>query len=105
MSHTQRSRIYQEVSTIRGRQPNEDLPDGTGGAYYAKQAASTRRNTALHGQNGILGRDTILLEKVFAALAEKEPGQLRIKLIDLLTSTVAWVEDIDERRAKEDRTT
>lgn len=43
--------------------------------------------------------DGIVLEKIYSALAEGHPVRLRARLIDMATTAVAWIEDVDRRIA------
>lgn len=71
------------------------------GAYDAPSLAVAAREACQ--ANGVPGSpDTwtaILLEEVFEALAESEPGALRRELVQVAAVAVQWIEAIDRRRA------
>lgn len=43
------------------------------------------------------GWDSILLEKIYEALAEEDPAKLREELVQSMAVIAAWIEDVDTR--------
>jgi hypothetical protein len=77
-------------------------------AHYAAMASYWKQKNANRVEVGnILGTpsdrnaawDGILLEEVFEALAEEEPGALRAELVQVAAVAVAHIEAIDRREA------
>jgi hypothetical protein len=104
-----RMRIISEVLKERARQDRkwgqQDLPDGTGpdetgpGLIWSysdmRELAQEACNDARDADDRRM--DLVLLEEVFEALAEKQPGPLRIELVQVAAVAVKWIEMIDRR--------
>lgn len=99
--------VFIGIKAERERQDNkwgpQSWPDGTH-ERYAVQADRYRQecdDAALLDGNGNCGLTWrhILLEEVFEALAETDPGKLRVELIQALAVGARWLEDLDSREA------
>lgn len=108
--------VLDEIAAERARQDRtwgeQNHPDGTGPrvafagrlAFMADVAADMRRACkAAAGEvpglehHGPVTWRHILLEEVYEALAEDEPGKLRAELVQVAAVAVAWIGAIDRR--------
>ena len=95
--------VLAAVQSERERQDakwgEQNHPDGTGGARYARQAMAARRDCQFAASDPGLGArwDLILLEEVHEALAESDPAALRAELVQVAAVAVAWIGAIDRR--------
>lgn len=100
--------VIGEVVAERGRQDakwgEQNHPDGTGASWPAifKHPFSTCATVAKLqvDHEATIGRSnytSILLEEVFEALAETDPGKIREELIQVAAVATQWVEAIDRR--------
>jgi len=104
-----RMRIISEVLKERARQDRkwgqQDLPDGTGpdetgpGLIWSYSDMRELAQEACDDARDADDRrmDLVLLEEVFEALAEQQPGPLRIELLQVAAIAVKWIEMIDRR--------
>jgi hypothetical protein len=114
--------VLAEVADERSRQDakwgEQNHPDGTGpkstpvaeivrgpangivNRHYAFGLASNAKSvTDEHAADGTVTFRDILLEEVFAAMAESDPEKLRTELIQVAAVATQWVEAIDRREA------
>lgn len=97
------ARVLAEVQAERERQDakwgEQNHPNGTGGsgALYVADRYRSIVDEGLKSGN-VTWRD-VLLEEVFEALAEPDPGRLRAELIQVAAVAVAWAAAIDRRAA------
>lgn len=73
------------------------LPDGTGALEYAYRREWARDACDAATAKGEVTWRHVLLEEVYEALAEDEPGRLEAELAQVAAVTLAWLEDIDSR--------
>lgn len=73
--------------------------DGTGASFRGMaDLFRSACETAAAGAFGASWRH-VLLEEIYEALAEHEPDRLRAELVQAGAVIVAWIEDLDERKA------
>lgn len=94
--------VVQDIRNERERQeakfPDQHLPDGTHERFRWQAIRYRDATDEAAGTGGLTWRH-ILLEEVFEALTETDPGKLREELIQSAAVIVRWVEDIDSREA------
>ena len=73
--------------------------DDTGGATLRSEAEQAKRTCQAMEEHvkGGAGWRVVLAEEAAEAFAEREPGPLRMELIQTAAVCVAWVEDLDSR--------
>ncbi|WP_119731035.1 NUDIX domain-containing protein [Thermomonospora amylolytica] len=74
----------------------QDLPDGTGDAWR-RQAETARRDRAAAASEGGPTWRHVLLEAVFAALAERDPQRLRAELVQVAAVAAQWMQALERR--------
>lgn len=100
-------RVLDEVALERARQDEkwgeQNHPDGTGRDPWRKTLSDVFRERCdrLH-QEGKGTWEHILLEEVYEALAEHDPGALRKELLQVAAVCVVWMEAIDRRTVGKD---
>ena len=72
-------------------------PDGTGLPIHQHAANRYRDAADRNAAAGVLAWRDVLLEEVYEAIAEKEPGALRTELVQVAAVCAAWVTDLDSR--------
>lgn len=77
----------------------QDLPDGTGGAFYEAAATVHRSDCDAAFICGVGAFSHVFLEEVYEALAESDPVKLRAELVQAVAVGVKWIEAIDRRSA------
>jgi hypothetical protein len=98
--------VLDEVRWERQRQDvlwgEQNHPDRLGHmSSHAARAEVLKQVNARRVRSGTLCWDGILLEEVYEALAETDPGLLRAELIQVAAVAAGWVEAIDRRAAVE----
>ncbi len=83
--------------TGRGTLPLMGICSDTTGAAALADLATFSTETAT--EEGVVTWRDILLEEVFEALAESDPGKLRTELIQVAAVATQWAEAIDRRGA------
>ena len=76
----------------------QSMPDGTS-TTYAFQRDAMRNTTDRAMANGTCTWRHVLAEEFFEALAEVDPEKLRVELVQVAAVCVAWIEDLDRKRA------
>jgi hypothetical protein len=76
------------------------LPNGTGTEDFVAHATHLRRVCDMRFEIGDATWTDILLEEVYEALAESDPGKLRAELIQAAAVIVQWVASIDKLEGK-----
>lgn len=91
-------RVLAEVVDQRQQLSSGPYPDGVTPGYHATETAE--RLAAVAHIEDRLGRLTwrALLDKdVAQAYAQQDPGELRVLLLAVASTAVAWAQDIDSR--------
>ena len=95
----QYQRVFDDVAAEREAQVaqwgDQQLPFGTGSAQDQLLARAYRDTTQKHDADGTVTWRDVLLEEVFEAMAESDPGKLRDELVQVLAVGTKMIEDID----------
>jgi hypothetical protein len=93
--------VYDEIFLERGRQDErwgeQNHPLGTGAGAFRANADAARRECDAAAASGTVTWRHIVLEELWEALAETEPGAARGELVQLGAVVVAMIECIDRR--------
>lgn len=97
-------RVLQEVLAERIRQDDnwgeQNHRDGTGSITQVLEADKAREGCKAAFARGDGTWMHVLIEEVFEAFAEEDPGKVRAELIQVAAVAVAWIESIDRRAAR-----
>lgn len=103
MSCLTHGRIFDDIAVERMRQDEKWGPqhhhDGTSARVFGQLADAYRDDCDRAASTDRLTWRHILLEEVFEALGEQDQAKLRAELVQVSAVVVAWVEDIDSRKA------
>lgn len=93
--------VLNEVLNERARQEEkwgeQNHIDGTDVERFGPTATGQKAQVDAAARRGTLTYLQILLEEVYEAAAEVDPGKLRAELVQVAAVAVAWVECIDRR--------
>lgn len=103
-----RAHALNDIADERARQVakwgEQHRVDHTGGAHYDELAELSKKvcQGAERSMPGGASWRMVLHEEVSEAFAETDPDQLRAELVQVAAVAVAWVEDLDSRKAAGD---
>jgi hypothetical protein len=97
-------RVLSEVLAERirqdGRWGEQNHRDGTGSITQVLEADKAREGCKAAFARGDGTWMHVLIEEVFEAVAEEDPGKVRAELVQVAAVAVAWIEAIDRRTAR-----
>ncbi|GAA4237714.1 hypothetical protein GCM10022254_50660 [Actinomadura meridiana] len=94
------TRVLTDVAAEREAQDRrwgtQEFPDGSG-PEFTGSAEQAKQECATAWARGELTWRHILTEEFFEALAESDPGALRLELVQTAAVAVKWVQSLDRR--------
>lgn len=93
-------KVLEDIAAERDAQDRmwgvQDFPDGSG-PEFTERAEEAKRKCAAAASQGELTWRHILAEEFFEALAESDPGALRVELVQTAAVAVKWIQSLDRR--------